>query len=252
MRPTSQNPGRKRLAGTAALALGAGLLTASAAGATVLTFDIDNTKPTQSLTMSQAYGDRVSAPVQGNATYGVGAEGFTPNVLVTYAVPPASTLIRWNSDYGDLTNVLENEVDGSSYIDVIFTADPGYSVTLFGFDLAGWYRTDYNLPGGVQVTSGADTLFSQSNVLVQGNGLGPKHTSFDFGAGLTGQSLALRINLAGLGNNSDNIGIDNIRFGQSAPAGVPEPGVWALMILGMAGAGSALRLQRRRAEARAA
>lgn len=240
---------RKAVAPAVALAFAAATLTAGAAQATVLTFDIDNTKPNVSLSMSQAYGDRVTAQIQSNATYGVGAEGFTPNVLVSYGVPTAGSLIRWTTDYGDLTNILENEVDGSTYMDVLFTADPGYMVTLFGFDLAGWLRADYTLPAGVRVTSGADTLFSQANVLVQGNGVGPKHTSFDFGAGLTGQTLALRIDLTGMGNNSDNIGLDNIRFGQVSPAptAVPEPSAWALMILGLAGAGGAMRRQRRRA-----
>lgn len=251
MRNPLPNLQRKGSAPAAALALAA-VLTAGAADATVLTFDIDNTKPNNSLSMSQAYGDRVAAEVQDNATYGVGAEGFTPNVLVSYGVPANGSLIRWTTDYGDLTNILENEVDGSAYVDVLFTADPGYMVTLFGFDLAGWLRADYTLPAGVRVTSGADTLFSQSNVLVQGNGVGPQHTTFDFGAGLTGQTLALRIDLTGMGNNSDNIGLDNIRFGQVAPTttAVPEPSAWAMMILGLAGAGGALR--RRRALAQAA
>lgn len=237
----------RTLAATAALAAG---LAAGAAQATVLTFDVDNSKPNVSVAMPQAYGDRVTAAVQGGASYGVGAEGFTGNVVVDYAGSPQTSLIRWPTAYGDLTNVLENETDGASYIDLTFTADAGFQVVLFGFDLAGWPSKDYALPGGVRVTSGANTLFSQSNVLVQGDTIGPRHTAFDFGAGLTGQSLTLRIDLTGLANNSDNIGLDNVRFGQvGGPAAVPEPATWALMILGMAGAGAALRQRRRWASA---
>lgn len=221
-------------------------LAATPASATVLTFDIDNTKPNNSLAMSQAYGDRVTATVQDGATYGVGAEGFTSNVLASYSGGTAGSLIRWTTGYGDLVNVLENEVDGGSVLEVTLTADAGYQVNLFGFDLGGWPQSDYTLPG-LQVIDGAsNVLFSQANVLVQGNGVGPRHTTFDFGAGLTGQSLTLRLNLAGLNNNSDNIGLDNVRFGQSgAPVGgVPEPTSWALMIAGFAGAGAALRRRR--------
>lgn len=234
----------RTLAATAALAAG---LAAGAAQATVLTFDVDNSKPNVSVAMPQAYGDRVTAAVQGGASYGVGAEGFTGNVVVDYAGSPQTSLIRWPNAYGDLTNVLENETDGATYIDLTFTADAGFQVVLFGFDLAGWPSKDYALPGGVRVTSGANTLFSQSNVLVQGDMVGPRHTAFDFGAGLAGQSLALRIDLAGLAGNSDNIGLDNVRFGQVAlpTTAVPEPATWALMILGMAGAGAALRQRRR-------
>lgn len=225
----------------------AGGLAAGAAQATVLTFDVDNSKPNASVAMIQTYGDRVTAAVQGGASYGVGAEGFTGNVVVDYAGSPQTSLIRWPTSYGDLTNVLENETDGATYIDLTFTADAGFQVVLFGFDLAGWPSKDYALPGGVRVTSGADTLFSQANVLVQGDTVGPRHTGFDFGSGLAGQALTLRIDLAGLANNSDNIGLDNVRFGQVAlpTTPVPEPATWALMILGMAGAGAALRQRRR-------
>jgi len=251
--PRLRTPGALRSAGvTAALGLGLAALGATSASATVLTFDIDNSKPNNNIAMIQSYGDRVATTVQGAATYGVGAEGFTPNVLVSYDDGPQGSLIRWTTNYGDLVNVLENEVDSSSYMDIVFTADPGFKVALFGFDLAGWPQADYTLPG-VQVTSGAATLFSQSNVLVQGNAVGPRHTSFSFGSGLTGDTLSLRLNLAGLGSNSDNIGIDNIRFGQvAAPvAPVPEPAGWALMVLGIGGTGGLLRLQRRRVMAAA-
>ncbi len=238
----------RTLAATAALAAG---LAAGAAQATVLTFDVDNSKPNVSVNMPQTYGDRVVATVQGGATYGLGAEGFTGNVVVDYAGSPQTSLIRWPTSYGDLTNVLENETDGATYIDLTFTADAGFNVVLFGFDLAGWPSKDYLLPGGVRVTSGADSLFSQANVLVQGDTTGPRHTGFDFGAGLAGQALTLRIDLAGLAGNSDNIGLDNVRFGQVAlpTTAVPEPATWALMILGMAGAGAALRQRRRYAAA---
>ncbi len=226
-------------------------LAATPAAATVLTFDIDNAKPNNSLAMSQAYGDRVTATVQNGATYGVGAEGFTPNVLTSYSGGTAGSLIRWTTNYGDLVNVLENEVDGASVLEVSFVADAGYQVSLFGFDLGGWPQSDYTLPGFQVIGAGNTVLFSQNNVLVQGNGVGPRHTSIDFGTGLTGQTLTLRLNLAGLNNNSDNIGLDNVRFGQSGGpvGGVPEPSAWALMIAGFAGAGAALR--RRRAAAAA-
>ena len=221
-------------------------LAATPAAATVLTFDIDNSKPNASLSMSQAYGDRVTATVQNGATYGVGAEGFTPNVLASYSGGTAGSLIRWTTNYGDLVNVLENEVDGASVLEVTLTADAGYQVNLYGFDLGGWPQFDYTLPGLQVVDRASNVLFSQSNVLVQGNGVGPRHTTIDFGAGLSGQSLTLRLNLAGLNNNSDNIGLDIVRFGQSGGpvAGVPVPSACALMIAGFAGGGAALRRRR--------
>lgn len=224
-------------AASAVVALAAG----HAAQATVLTFDIDVNQPNAPLLMSQSYGDRVTATLQNNAAYGVGAEGFTPNVVTSYLAGIQVSPARFPTGYGDLVNVLENEVDGASLLEVTFTADPGWHVRLYGFDLAGWQRTDYVLPG-LAVLDGATTLFSQSNVLVEGDGVGPGHTNFAFVSGPTAQTLTLRLILTGLGPNSDNIGIDNIVIGQVVPgAAVPEPSSWALMILGFGAAGALLR-----------
>lgn len=224
-----------------------GLAAVAPAGATILTFDIDNTRPTDVIAMDQNYGDRVLAAVQGNATYGVGAEGFTGNILASYATGTDSlaNLTRWTTDYGDLVNVLENEEDGDTLLSVILTADSGFLAQLYGFDLGGWPNSDYTI-AGVSVFDGATQLFSQSNVLVQGDVTGPRHTSFTFATPLSGANLQIRIDLTGLGGNSDNIGIDNIRFGQdrAVAGGVPEPATWATMIAGFGLVGGAMRRRR--------
>src|SRR5690606_30673109 len=95
---------------------------------------------------------------------------------------------------------------------------------LYGFDLAGWPNADY-LISGVTVSSLGSILFSQSGVLVEGNASGPGHTTFDFGGGLLGQELLLTIDYGNLtGGQHDNIGIDNVRFGQTPPRATGEPG----------------------------
>ena len=222
---------------------------AGPAKATILTFDIDNGQPNAVLAMDQAYGDRVTSLVQGKASYGLGAEGFTPNVVASYSGGfVGADVVRWPSDYGDLTNVLENESDGDTLLRILFTADAGYAVKLFGFDLGGWPDSDYTIRG-LSVTSGDTVLYTASDVHVEG---ASGHSAFDFGAGLTGQTLAINIDLSGLGGFSDNIGIDNIRFGQSPPGvaidqpptAVPEPSAWALMILGFMTIGAAARRRR--------
>lgn len=227
--------------------LAASCLFGTAAHATILTFDIDNNQPNAVLAMNQAYGDNVAVLVQGNATYGVGAEGFTPDIVTAYAGGAAgANLTRWTTSYGDLVNILENEDDGDTLLQVKFTAQNGKQIRLYGFDLAGWPTTDYTIPN-VSVQGAANNLFSQNNVLVQGDGVGPQHTTFNFVGGLFGgSSLTINISLAGLGGNSDNIGIDNIRFGQEDPrvGVIPEPGAWAMMILGFAATGAVLRRRR--------
>ena len=232
----------------AALAFAATAL-AGPADATILTFDTDTAHPFSNLPMDQAYGDRVTAANQGGASYGLGFEGLTPNVVVSYGGGfPGAELTRWSADYGDLVNVLENESDGDTLLRILFTADAGYMAKLFSFDLAGWPDSDYTI-AGLSVTSGDTVLYAASNVHVEGtNG----HSAFDFGAGLTGQTLAINIDLTGLGGASDNIGIDNIRFGQSPPgvaidtppAPVPEPEAWAIMLLGFGALGAVARRRR--------
>lgn len=233
----------------AALAIVGAAALAGPADATILTFDINTAQPFSNLQMDQAYGDRVTGLVQGPAAYGVGAEGFTPNVTADYSGGfEGAPLTRWSADYGDLTNVLENEFDGDTLLRVTLTADAGYTATLFGFDLAGWPDTDWTIRG-LSVTSGDVVLYTLASAHVEGTG---GHSAFDFGAGLTGQALAINIDLSGLGGASDNIGIDNIRFGQSPPgaaidqppSAVPEPSAWAMMLLGFMTIGAVTRRRR--------
>jgi hypothetical protein len=134
--------------------------------------------------------------------------------------------------------------------------DTGYEVRLFGFDLAGWLWRDYDSVSAT-VTGSSGVLFTQSLVHVEGDFNGPRRTSFDFGAGLADTSwILLDIDLAGVGSSYQNVGLDNVRFGQvdltpppppppPPPVGaIPEPGAWALMIIGFGGAGAMLRRRR--------
>jgi hypothetical protein len=222
---------------------------ASSAHATVLTFDTD-VRTQAVVSLDQAYGDHVAAPLQGFASYGVGLEGFTPNVVVDYLIEGvASTAYSREHDfYGDLVNVIANN-NGAGRPQLLFTADPGYQMVLYGFDLGGFPNTDRILQG-VTVTSGATTLFSQSDVLIHGAPPAPQHTGFAFAGGLNGgQSLLLSLDLTGLAAHRF-IGIDNVRFGQVAipapPGGVPEPAAWAMLVLGFATIGGLLRTRARR------
>ncbi len=227
--------------------------------ATVITFDI--TDPTYAVSenfpegflIDQTYGDRVTntTVVSGTATfeYGVGAEGFTPNVVVEYG--PGSIFTGgpslWRYDYGDLTRVL---YQGSTftgigfdydYLAISFVADPGYEVQLFGFDLGGWFQTDYTL-NRVSVYDNYLNLFFPENNRVFDDpvanvaGAGPTHSSYTFGTPIQGSVLTIFIDANNLGAASELIGIDNIRFGQvEAVVAVPEPSALALAGCGLAG-----------------
>jgi hypothetical protein len=76
----------------------------------------------------------------------------------------------------------------------------------------------------------AGTLFSQTDVLVESNESGPRHTEFDFATPLSAQLRVIEIDFSNITSGiQDNIGIDNIRFGQNPPALIPIPAAaWLL------------------------
>lgn len=223
------------LAAAAALAL-----TPVGAGATVLTFDVAGGVSNHA-NIAQSYGDNVAGSPQGGHSYGVGAEGFTPNVVVDYGSAGEDPAL-WTTGYGDLTNILFNDADGDTTFTTRFTADAGYLVNLLGFDMASFLTAGQTIQGFTIRDVGANTvLFSQGSTFITG----ATHTSFSFN-GVSANTLELAINLTGLGGVSDDIGLDNVRFSQSRVAGVvPEPGVWLMLIGGFFGAGAVLRSRRR-------
>lgn len=222
-----------------------GLLLASidTARSTILVFDQERdgqsiVVPTSSGgTPPSDYGDHVTSaamPVPGGIfTYGNAGEGFTPHVGVDIfaagATPTDSHVRLWQTGYGDLANVIFTEgpgIAGAPMLSVRLTAEVGYRVELYGFDLAG-FGADYTI-AGVTVLAGTDTLFSELDVLVEGDMTGPRHTTFAFDDPLSAPELLLQIDLSNLPSNlQDNVGLDNLRFGQHPP--IPEP---ASLLLG--------------------
>ncbi len=224
------------------------LLAPAPAGATILLFDQERDAATQSIVgptssggrLPADYGDRVTAavtPVPGGAfTYGEAGEGFTPDVSLDVFSAAATAndprVNLWKTGYGDLVNVIFAEGPGTAgapLLSVRLTADTGHVVDLFGFDLAG-FGADYTI-AGVSVFAGATTLFSQAGVLVEGDLSGPRHTTFAFDTPLSAPELLLELDLSNLPEGiQDNIGLDNLRFGQNPP-GVPEPATLLLAVL---------------------
>lgn len=238
--------------------------------ASILTFDIfdeaydlSENYP-EGFAVNQEYGDRVTSSSQllGTTTfeYGEGGEGYTPNVVVEYG--PFSIFTGgpslWRYDYGDLVRVL---YQGSTAADIGFNydflvinlrADYGYDALLYGFDLGGWFQTDYEINSvsvyDAQFNEGFPALnrvFHEPNATVLGNG--PTHTSYTFNTPIRGNVISILIDAKNLGNTSELIGIDNIRFGQDidpdpGPAPVPEPSSALLLAVGL----GALALRARR------
>lgn len=244
------------------LALAAGLfisIASAPAAATILTFDQVRSAggavvPTVSgQNLPPDYGHRVTAGVMdvpgGQFTYGEAGEGYTPNVSTTIfsgaASPVGPGTGLWRDGYGDLSNVLIAN-NASNVLAVRLSADAGFQVGLFGFDLAGWPNADYTIES-VSVAGDGGLLYALANVPVEGDLDGPRHTAFAFDGGLFADELLLTIAFANLGaGQHDNIGLDNLRFGQTPPAPtpgggtgaseVPEPGTLPLLALAALGA----------------
>lgn len=203
------------------------VLALSPTSASILTFEQD--LPVSNFeNINQLYGDRVilTNDVVNNFQYGVGSEGFTPNVVLTYG-PNAADPALWTTGYGDLSNVLFKDADGVAQLDVTFTPDAGFAVQLYGFDMAAFSSAFSGNPtiNFVQVTDGVgNVLFRQDNAVISET----TRTSFDFSASpLTASTLVLSFDSINLGGLSDDIAFDNIRFGQVL---IPEPtGVAALL-----------------------
>lgn len=232
----------RKLLLAAATATAALALAPAAANATILLFDVDG-GVTNHDNMHQTYGDNVAAAVQAGHAYGVGAEGFTPNVVVDYGVVGEDPAL-WTTGYGDLTNVYFNDADGDTTFTTTFTADAGFLVDLYSFDLAWYFDSSQEVQGFTIRDLGTNAvLHSQGPFVLAG---GAAHTSFDFATPLSANQLQLVVDLSGLGSVSDDVGMDNVRFGQHrAPtAAIPEPATWAMMIGGFFGAGTMMRRRR--------
>lgn len=248
---TCSNKTTMRRARGALLVLAATVAVAAPATATILTFDQvrigGNVVPTISGNdVPDGYGDRVTGPVVsvpgGQFTYGEAGEGFTPNVEVAYLaevpVVRTSNVALWEGGYGTLQNVLFPG-ERTRMLQIELQAAPGVDVLLYGFDLAGWFQRDYTIDA-VRVGNTSQVLFSDRNVLVHGAAGGPGRTSFVFTTPLTARFLAINIDYSNLDDQlHDNIGIDNIRFGQTRDddtpgAPIPEPTGLALFGLALA------------------
>ena len=84
--------------------------------------------------------------------------------------------------------------------------------------------------------------FSQSETLI-GDGNHSYSLTYTPGAGQTGAALSFLTTVPADAVHGAVIG--NIVLTDTAPGGVPEPGAWALMILGLGATGAALRTRRR-------
>ncbi len=185
-------------------ALWSSLVFSVTAQATVLTFDIAN--QAQSRQIPGTYGNRVSGPVMGSFSYGVGG-GFTPNVTVRYLNDAPRF---WGTGYSDLENVVYAEtVNAQDDLTIVLSADEGFQVRLESFDVGNFTNTRGTIDE-IRIEDGSGrVLFEQQDVEVPGSN--DSRLTFVPRVGATAPQVRLIIRGA-----FNSIGFDNIRFSQVA------------------------------------
>jgi hypothetical protein len=215
-----------------AAAVGLSTIVASTGvGATILTFDVSG-GVNDFQNIPQNYGDNVAGSPQAGHSYRVGPEGFTQNIIVAYGAPGEQPRL-WTTGFGNLANVHFNDADFDTTFTLRMIADAGFDVRLFGLDLASFLDSGQTIRGLTVRDGDGATLHSQGMTFVPG----AAHLSVDFATPLQAQILELVIDLTGLAGDSDEIGIDNVRFGQVAdapPNSIPEPSTLVLLGAGLA------------------
>jgi hypothetical protein len=190
----------------------------------------------------------------------------TPHVVVSYG--PFSIFTGgptlWREGYGDLNGILFQGSEGSvgndyDILDIVLIADPFWDVVLHSLDLGG-FLGDFIIDS-VTVFDGVpfpfvtpmNQIYEQFNVSVPSVGW----NTIDFGGTpLQSHVIWLRIDANNLGNDSVNIGVDNIVFSEVEnlasdeevdldeiaaalqPAEIPEAASLVVWLLGSACAGA--------------
>lgn len=244
------------------LLLGMGVLVAAMSlplAATTLTFNITGAPQNEAIPQGGSaltgYGTFVNASTIGNFNYLIGSEGATPNVRVTYGPETQFTGVcsfdatsscvyqypATGADrFGDLSAVIAQSSRGadSGKLLVTFLADPGYTVSLQGFDVAIWQVLNVPMEtiNSIQILDGANNVLSAANnVVVPGD---TSHLHFAPGSIVSAPVIRLAIDASNLGYpGTENTGISNIQFSQATLAQVPEASTWTLVGIGLAALG---------------
>ena len=177
--------------------------------------------------IDQSYGD------------GVGVDVAYASYTDPAGTPFEGFLKYWDDNYGDLQGIVWGGGGQSGYrSEITFTALAGYEISLVSFDVATYQNRSATSPFTIANLGGGTTILDED---VDTNW--PTHTHVSLNSAYFTDGIRLT-----WGPDGYDVGLDNIVFDVRAVsdpgAGIPEPGAWALMIMGFAGAGAMLRRRR--------
>lgn len=205
--------------------LGCSLLLAGASAAFGQTTTLDFAAATTS-TLNTGYGDYVDGPMSGGISY-TGTGTFTPHVAAAFGAESlgnGSGLFKWGTGYNDLVDVVYGAINGGgpgstgqAELLVTLSADPGYLATIESFDLGNWGPA-ITAPYVRVVDEAGTVLFEELDVALNPN-TSPDERNFVLSPAPSGKILTLRISVVGLGGFADNVGIDNLTFGEQPDSG---------------------------------
>ena len=190
------------------------VLTAGFANAQTTTLDFAGVSAAG---LNSGYGDYVDGPAADGFMY-TGTGGFTPHVSVALGAETdtgSAGLLPWGSGYNDLQNVIYGAILGGSgvaHLVVTLSADPGHLATLESFDLGNW-GVAVNLPYVRVLNETGAVLFEDLAVDLNAN-TSPDERNYVLNPAPQGKVLTLLVSVSGLGNIADNVGIDNLTFGE--------------------------------------
>jgi hypothetical protein len=226
---TQESDMKKTLVLAAIVAASAAAIVASPASASVTTLNFSGA-------ICGATGTSVcSNGAQIGAGYGDSAQ-----LDVRYASidgPSGATLENflraWATGFGNLSGIAYAGGGNTSAVEIFLKPAAGYEVALLDFDFSTYQRRVPNVP--IKIMSGSGALLQQSTVSTNA----PTHATYAANTDFYRTGIVLRF-----GPNAFDAGLDNLRF-EVRESTVPEPGAWALMLLGFGGMGAMLRRRTR-------
>jgi hypothetical protein len=171
--------------------------------------------------------------------FGGDGSGPGPNYGITFGSDSLALIEGSAGGSGNFTN------PPSGVTIAYFLSGPGDVMDVpagFNTGFSFYYADQVGFTGSVSVYSGLDGTGALLASLSLPSTPDPYNVWVPIGVSFSGAAQSVIFS-----GSANYIGFDNITLGASMPGGVPEPGAWAMMLVGVAGVGASLRFARRKA-----